>query len=299
MWNAFGRILKSDLYYFFGRAMKMNGLLARAVAVDGTNYRAAERLSQTGIDHEPLLALGYRSLLACHNGIGKGTEARAFYDVVNARDGTGHAQLSQDLFVVLATASKRGGYFVEIGVGDGISLSNTALLEQRYGWTGILAEPNPNFHTAITNSRSAILDKRAVFSRSGDKLDFLCDNIGELSGILSTHSRTKEKAGDKVIPVETVSLNDLLDQHQAPAVIDYMSIDTEGSELDIIAPLDFNRRRPMILTIEHNDNAAKVVKLKKLLEPKGYRHVLERFSQFDSWFVDRSIQFTRPSNVTA
>lgn len=102
-----------------------------------------------------------------------------------------------------------------------------------------------------------------------------------------------------MIPVETVSLNDLLDQHKAPAVIDYMSIDTEGSELDIIAPLDFTRHRPMILTIEHNDNAAKVTKLKTLLEPKGYRHVLERFSQIDSWFVDRSIQFTQPSKVTA
>jgi FkbM family methyltransferase len=291
MWNVFGRILKSDLYYFVGRSMKLNGFLHRAYAVDHLNFRAADRLSKVGIDHEPMLAFSYRMLIACNSGIGQGTEARAFYDAVLTRDGSSHSQLFQDLFVVLATAAKRGGYFVEIGVGDGISLSNTAMLEQRYGWTGILAEPNPNFHAAISSNRLAILDKRAVFSRSGDKLDFRCDKIGELSGIVDTHARTKQQLGDEVIPVETVSLNDLLDQHRAPAVIDYMSIDTEGSELDIITPLDFARHRPMILTIEHNGDADKVVKLKSLLEPKGYRHVLEQFSQIDAWFVDRSISF--------
>ena len=291
MWNVLGRILKSDLYYFFGRSLKRDALLKRAIVADDLSYRAAERLSVRGIDDEPLLALGLRSILAVQNGLGQGTEARRFFDTVLERRGVAHAQLCQDLFVLLATADKRGGFFVEIGVGDGVLLSNSALLEKSYGWTGILAEPNPNFHAAIRKSRSAVLDTRAVFSRSGDKLDFLCDDAGELSGIVETHTRTQSKTGGKIIPVETVSLVDLLQQNKAPAVIDYMSIDTEGSELDIIEPLDFARFRPMVLTIEHNYHAPRLAKLKQLLEPKGYRHMLPRFSQFDAWFVDRSIDF--------
>ena len=261
MWNVLGRILKSDLYYFFGRSLKQDSLLKRAIAADDLSYRAAERLSVRGIDHEPLLALGLRSLLSAQHGTGQGTEARRFYDMVLQRRGVAHAQLFQDLFVVLASAEKRNGYFVEIGVGDGISLSNSALLESEYGWTGILAEPNPNFHAAIRKNRAAILDTRAVFSKSGKKLDFLCDDAGELSGIVETHTRTQSKTGGTIIPVETVSLVDLLAQHNAPAVIDYMSIDTEGSELDIISPLDFARYRPLILTIEHNYDKTRLARL--------------------------------------
>ena len=291
MWNVLGRILKSDLYYFFGRSLKQDALLKRAITADELSYRAAERLAVRGIDPEPLLALGLRSLMASQHGLGKGSEARNFFDIVLEKRGIAHAQLFQDLFVLLATAQKRNGYFVEIGVGDGVSLSNTALLEKSHGWQGILAEPNPSFHSAIRSSRSAVLDTRAVFSRSGDTLQFLCDDEGELSGIVETHTRSQARTGGKVIPVETVSLVDLLSHHKAPAVIDYMSVDTEGSELQIIEPHDFDRFRPLVMTVEHNYDAARLAKLKTLLQSKGYRHVLPRFSQFDAWFIDRTMSF--------
>ncbi len=290
MWNVLGRILKSDLYYFTGRSMKSDALLRRAVAADDECYRAAERLYSRGIDDEPLLALGLRSLLAVQNSSGRDSEARRFFTTVMERRDVSHAQLFQDLFVLLATGDKRTGYFVEIGVGDGLALSNTALLERNYGWTGILAEPNPAFHAAIRASRSAVLDTRAVYSRSGATLDFLCDGARELSGIVETHTRKQQKTGGRIIPVETISVNDLLDFHKAPAVIDYMSIDTEGSELAIISGLDFTRYRPRVLTLEHNNHASRLAKFKQLLEPKGYRYVLPRFSQFDAWFVDGSQQ---------
>ena len=70
-----------------------------------------------------------------------------------------------------------------------------------------------------------------------------------------------------------------------------MSVDTEGSELRIIEPHDFDRFRPLVMTVEHNYDAARLAKLKTLLQSKGYRHVLPRFSQFDAWFIDRTMSF--------
>lgn len=59
------------------------------------------------------------------------------------------SQLGQDLWVLEQTNYKRGGYFVEFGATDGVMLSNTWLLEEEFGWTGLLAEPNPKFFAKL------------------------------------------------------------------------------------------------------------------------------------------------------
>ena len=73
-----------------------------------------------------------------------------------------HSQLKQDLFVLLETGFKRGGYFVEFGATNGIDLSNTYLLEREFGWTGILAEPATAWHEALQRNRNAIIDTDCV-----------------------------------------------------------------------------------------------------------------------------------------
>jgi hypothetical protein len=84
--------------------------------------------------------------------------------------------------------------------------------------------------------------------------------------------------------VPTVTLNDMLEEHGAPAVIDYASIDTEGSEFDILSALDFDRWSFRVMTIEHNF-APQREDIHKLLTEKGYRRVLEAISRFDDWYV--------------
>ena len=196
------------------------------------------------------------------------------------------SQLLQDLFVALVSDTKRGGYFVEIGVGDGEKLSNTYLLEKRYGWTGILAEPNPEFHESISARRGAILDKRAVFSRSGKKLNLLKNaNAGELSTLTDFQSRDSNLRTGETVPVTTVTLDELLADHDAPPIIDYISIDTEGSEFEVLAGLDLTKRKVMILTIELNYDKLKMRKIDNILLKLGYRVVLKDISLFDTWYL--------------
>jgi FkbM family methyltransferase len=196
------------------------------------------------------------------------------------------SQLLQDLFVILASGAKRGGYFVEIGVGNGEKLSNTYLLEKQYGWTGILAEPNPAFHESIATTRASILDRRAVFSQSGKTLDLLMDaNAGELSTLVDFDGQDSHVRKGTIVPVMTVTLDELLAEHGAPEIIDYISIDTEGSEYEVLSGVDLATTKVMIFTIESNFDHAKMKKIDQVLAKFGYKAVLGDVSLFDTWYV--------------
>src|SRR5215467_2057046 len=83
-----------------------------------------------------------------------------------------HAQFFQDLLVLFLLKEKRDGYFIEFGVMDGITLSNTFLLESKYSWRGIAAEPARCWHQELRRNRTCSLDHRCVWSKSGEILQF-------------------------------------------------------------------------------------------------------------------------------
>ena len=90
--------------------------------------------------------------------------------------------------------------------------------------------------------------------------------------------------------VETVSLGDLLREHSAPETIDYLSIDTEGSELEILEAFDFQDYRFLAITVEHNHVQENRERIKNLLESKGYVNVLGNFSRWDDWYLHPSVE---------
>lgn len=157
-----------------------------------------------------------------------------------------HSQLGQDLWVMLHTNFKKHGYFVEIGAANGIELSNTYTLEQFLSWGGICIEPM-NQVDQLRRNRSCIVDDSCVWARSGEQVDFL--PRGLLGGIVSERDMDRERKG---ITLNTISLDDLLEKHNAPQSIDYISIDTEGTELDIISNFDLNKYSISLISIEHN-----------------------------------------------
>ena len=99
------------------------------------------------------------------------------------------------------------------------------------------------------------------------------------------HTRRRLNSAGREYTVITVSLNDLLDQHQAPPVIDYISVDTEGSELAILKGFDFSRRRVKLWTIEHNyfDPARQAIL--EIMTNNGYQRILTQRSTIDDWYI--------------
>lgn len=202
------------------------------------------------------------------------------------------SQILQDLWVCFELNEKRSGYFVEFGATNGLKNSNTWLLEKQYGWTGILAEPNPFWHAALRTNRGADFETRCVSGRSGECVTFISteNSDPELSGIAafatSDHFAATRQTG-KTIEIETISLDDMLARYAAPKTIDYISIDTEGSELAIFEGFSFDYAFNLI-SVE--TNAETDAKIQALLESKGYVRVFPEFSQWDAWYVAKSLR---------
>lgn len=196
------------------------------------------------------------------------------------------SQLRQDLFAAWCTLGGIDLTFVEVGAANGI-LSNTLLLEREYGWRGLLVEPYARWHEELRKNRPhCAIDTRAAWEASGQKLDFLATTNPELATLrqCNVDHHAPARAGAPIVTVETVSLNDLLAEHQIPNDFSYLSIDTEGSEFRILEALDWSCYRPAVITVEHNYAIAREA-LFSLLTSKGYERRMEHLSQWDDWYV--------------
>ena len=197
------------------------------------------------------------------------------------------SQLRQDLFALLENDFKRNGFFVEFGATNGIDLSNTYLLEKEFGWSGILAEPAKIWHHDLKLNRSCSIDTDCVWSKSNTLLEFNEVSVGELSTISRFNGNDwakKERRSGLSYKVNTISLLDLLRKYHAPKLIDYLSIDTEGSEYEILSNFDFNEFQFNVITCEHNFTPMRE-KIYKLLVNNGYKRKYVGFSKWDDWYI--------------
>ena len=195
------------------------------------------------------------------------------------------SQLGQDLWVLEKSFYKRNGYFVEFGATDGVVLSNTYLLEKEFGWEGLCAEPNPRFYKELQRNRGCKVSTTCIGSKTGEKVEFIfADAYGGMArdAECDQHGSKREAfrdAGDTSV-LTTVSLDDFLTANNAPRIIDYISIDTEGSEFSILENFPFDRWDVRLLTIEHNF-APQRIKIRNLLESFGYQC---QEAAFDDWY---------------
>ena len=195
------------------------------------------------------------------------------------------AEFFQDLWALWEAGGKRDGFFVEFGAADGKSKSNTFFLEMEMNWKGVVAEPHPAFMNLVRRHRSCVVSDKCVYSRSGERIEFLATQVGELGRIAFIDPQDDHKREDHtVVEVETISLNDLLIEAQAPQDIDFLSIDTEGSEFEILAHFDFDRWNLRTITVEHNRTKMRE-RIFNLLTSRGYRRKWPEMSYCDDWYV--------------
>lgn len=200
------------------------------------------------------------------------------------------AQVRQDLFVISELDFKREGFFLEIGAQDGISGSNTYLLENLFNWDGIIVEPSRTYQHVLPQNRICKIENSAIWSSSGQKFQFADLGHSGLSSIKNLmnegiHGKTRRESHFEEYEVSTLSLKDLLIKHNAPKIIDYMSIDTEGSEYEIISNFDFDSYFIKVITIEHNYEEIHREKIMKKLIGAGYVRKYSEISHQDDWYV--------------
>jgi FkbM family methyltransferase len=156
----------------------------------------------------------------------------------------------------------KNGIFVDIGAHDGECFSNTLFFEKELNWSGLCIEPNPNTFKLLESNRSCVCLNLAVYNTTGT-IQFQ-QNIGRtemLSGIVEQYNsehieRIKREnlqygGESSVIEVNCEPLSSILESNNI-STIDYLSIDTEGSELSILKTLDFNLVKVNVIDIEVN-----------------------------------------------
>ena len=122
------------------------------------------------------------------------------------------SQLFQDLLVLYIYNKKQNGFFVEFGATNGISFSNSYLLEKDFKWRGILAEPAKIWHSELGKNRDCKIDRRCVWDVSKENLSFNETECAELSTVEEftlVDNLATARIKNNSYSVETVSLNDL------------------------------------------------------------------------------------------
>src|ERR1700733_8001421 len=186
-----------------------------------------------------------------------------------------YSQLGQDRLVFELLGGKRGGFFLDSGAADGVIASNTYVLETDLGWTGICVEPNPVFFAQLVKTRTSHCVNCCLYDRDGT-VEFV--DAAYLGGIRETYEPThleqiKTLTRSMIEPARVMrparTLRSVLREFDAPRVIDYWSLDTEGSELAILKSFPFEEYTFRVLTVEHNRLPVRH-EIRALLEPRGY-----------------------------
>jgi FkbM family methyltransferase len=198
------------------------------------------------------------------------------------------AQLLQDLIIGFIYEDSLDGYFCEFGSADGISLSNSYYLERK-GWDGILAEPSRRWHEQLAANRSCKIAHECVYSVSNQEIIFNEVEDGMFSSLVEfsdSDMNSEKRLHGLHYPVSSISLEDLLYKYGAPAHIDFLSIDTEGSEFTILENFNFQSFSFGAIFIEHNF-AQNREKINKLLIGNGYVQIFSNLSRWDDWYLSQ------------
>jgi hypothetical protein len=195
------------------------------------------------------------------------------------------SQFGQDYLVLDILGGMRNGFFLDSGASDGIEASNTLLLESAFGWKGICVEPNESFFGDLIRNRECYCVNCCLYDREGS-VDFL-ERAGTLGGIVDEYDpvlvRYAQEAfhiprtpggGLPTVQRRALTVGSILRGCGAPKILDYWSLDTEGSELTILKSFPFNEFTFRVLTVEHNRLPVRE-QIRAFLEEHGYYRFAE------------------------
>lgn len=193
-----------------------------------------------------------------------------------------------------------GGFFVELGANDGVTQSNSLYFEKHRGWRGVLVEPAPQNFLKCRQNRS---DRNSIYCAACVSFDYDQEFVRiAYSNLMSTpislesdiqdpraHARLGDRflgQGETMFEFGAVArpLNSLLQDAGAPRQIDFLSLDVEGAELEVLKGVDHEAFRFKFILVECRD----FTRLNAYLDSKGYRFV-EKLSSQDYLFTSEDL----------
>ncbi len=197
----------------------------------------------------------------------------------------------QDKWVVREIfKNKKNGFFVDLAATNGFHQNNTYFLEKKLNWRGVCIEPNKNFFKKLIKLRNVKCFCEIVSSKI-ENVNYL--NNGGVGGIIGDKFDNNNKKrkdliqkalkNNRVENRQSKTLYEILKKAKAPKVIDYLSLDVEGAELEVLKNFPFKKYKFLSMTIERPPK-----QLNKILFKNGY--VFVKNYKVDGFYVHESLK---------
>lgn len=204
-----------------------------------------------------------------------------------------HSQIGQDkYFIENINNGKRGGTFLDIGAHDGIFNSNTYALEKNLDWIGYCIEANPSMYKLLTKNRNCQCILGAAWSEN-TKLTFeiptrekspngklFGSELGRIKGLSGNERYFQNWFEDtNTFEVDAFKISDKIPNINH---IDYLTLDVEGAELEVLKGLDLQNLNVSFMTIEHGNRPNQIKAITKFVSE--YDYIVHRINRFDIEF---------------
>ena len=217
-----------------------------------------------------------------------------YYDFKNLRKKYyGHHELDKKLIKYL---NYKNGFFVELGANDGIKQSNTYYFEKNFNWNGLLIEPIKSKYLKCLKFRSKknfFYNAACVgFNYKNKKIKMIYSDLMSSIDDKTINSKIDAKKhalqgekylvkNDKIkeVLVDTKTLNEILNEIDSPKVIDFLSLDVEGAELEVLNGINFLNYYFKFILVESRDDQEII----KYLKNFDY-NLVEKISKRDLFF---------------
>ncbi len=204
-----------------------------------------------------------------------------------------YAQIGEDVLLRRVFPPHYVGFFVDVGANHPVYCSVTKHFYDS-GWRGINVEPGAVF-SEVEKHRAGDLNLNVAVSDERSSLTFYeFPDASGLSTLSPEVAKLRQDAGQRCVErtVDVVTLKDICQQHVGDRTIDFMSIDVEGRELEVIRGADWSKWRPRIVLVEANGVEA----WQPILEGADYHRA--NFDGINVWFVrDEDKHWLEPLRV--
>ena len=186
----------------------------------------------------------------------------------------------QDVFIAELLGHKKNGVFFDIGANDGITINNSHYFEKNLGWTGVAVEPASHIFEKLKANRKCHVVQGCVSHQSGTATFLELVGNANMYSTLKAHNtgltarriRKRQKRQNstiKEIEVKCYTFSDLVEKYGFEKV-DFLSLDTEGGELEILKSIDFDSTPVSVISVENN---WRTFDIKNYLESCGFIHI--------------------------
>ncbi len=158
------------------------------------------------------------------------------------------SQFGEDSWISNNIKLPKKGFFLDVGAADGITYSNTYYFEKQ-GWKGICFEPNPENYKLASKFRDKVF-QTAVSSVTGQRKFEISDSSPDWSRLVDSKIDRLRKQKKSELFVTVKSLEQIITENGIES-IDILSIDTEGTEIDVLESLNFKKINPKVIIVEY------------------------------------------------